>query len=72
MAVLSFTITYDDEKQADLLAALHDHYGEKEPGVPYTAMELKGMLQSKFVSELRAIYIRWKSTQTNPDDLGAA
>lgn len=76
MAVLSFTITYDDEKQADLLEALRDHYGQKtdpETGelVDQTPMELKARLHGQFVGQLKSIYLRWKRSQTNQDDLGA-
>ena len=77
MATLDFTITYDDEKQGDLLLALRDRYGQKtDPDTgelsDYTPLELKAMLQSKFVGELRSIYLRWKKKQTDQDDLGAA
>jgi len=81
MAQLNFTITYPDDKESDLLTALRSHFGQKatfnEDGTPgpsedYSALELKGMLQTHFVAHLRKIYVSWKKTQTNLDDLGAA
>ena len=72
MAELKFTVTYPDDKQDDLLLALRHHYGKKDDGTDYTPLELRGMLQTKVVGEVRRIYLKWKEAQTNLDDLGAA
>ena len=69
MASLDIIITYPDEKQDELLAALRDYYGKKEDGTDYTALELRGMFHSFCRQKLRTIYRKYKSKQNPVEEL---
>ena len=76
MASFDINITYPDEKQAELIAALRAYYGKKtlEDGTEtdWTPLELRGMFQQYCVGKLKAIYKKHKLQITPPDDLDAA
>ena len=76
MASFDINISYPDEKQAELIAALRAYYGKKrlEDGTEtdWTPLELRGLFQSYCVGKLKAIYKKHKLQITPPEDLGAA
>jgi len=76
MASFDINISYPDEKQDELVAALRAYYGKKrlEDGTETdgTPLELRGLFQQYCVNKLKDIYKKHKLQITPPEDLDAA
>lgn len=80
MATFSLgNITYPDNKQLELLAALRRHYGQKhfdDQGVPldtpvdYTAAEIRQLFRQEVVDMMKTIYkkhVTFTHNESRPD-----